>query len=204
MYSLNLVASPTTEPVSVADAKKQLELAPSYTAHDQHLATLITAARQYVENHTGIACMTQTWDLVTDRLPCSDEPVYLPKYPVASITSIKYYDTSGVQQTWSSANYVLSTGRNPCTVRLGYGKTWPTYRLQADGIAVRFVAGYGATSTAAPAALRQAILLLVAHWFEQRTPAIVGAVTANVGHALDALLEQYRMPDEFIAYAEAG
>ena len=203
MYSLALITAPTTEPISVADAKKQLELATSYTAHDQHLAMLITAARQYVENHTGLAICTQTWDYTFDRWPSSNEPIYLPKSPVASITSVKYYDQDGSQQTWSSGQYVVNVNRNPAVIRIQYGYTWPTYRAQPDSHTIRMVCGYGATTTSAPAAVRQALLLLVSHWFEQRTPEIVGTTSNNVAHALDALLMQYRMPDEFIAYAEA-
>jgi len=203
MYSLSLITAPTTEPISVADAKKQLELATSYTAHDQHLAMLITAARQYVETHTGLAICTQTWDYSFDRWPSTNEPIYLPRSPVASVTHVKYYDGDGNQQTWSSAQYVVSTGRNPATIRLAYGYSWPSYRVQPESLSIRMVCGYGASNTSAPAAVRQALLLLVSHWFEQRTPEVVGTTTANVSHALDALLMQYRMPDEFIAYAEA-
>jgi len=203
MYGLTLVTAPTCEPISVADAKKQLELAPSYTLHDQHLTTLIAAARQYVESHTGRAIITQTWDYTFDRWPSSNEPIYLPKSPTVSVTSAKYIDGNGAQQTWTSSEYVVSLGRTPATLRLAYGYSWPSYRYQPDALVIRFVAGYGATPSHVPEALRQAMLLLVAHWFEQRTQDVTGGTTSSFGHALDALLMQYRMPDEFLAYAEA-
>ena len=202
MYSLSLITDATFEPLSIADCKTQLAIAPGDTAHDQILTGLITAARMYVEAHTGMAIPRQTWDYLIDTLPMSAEPIQLPKYPTASVTSIKYYDTAGVQQTWSSANYVLSTGRNPCTVRLAYDCTWPSYRIQPDGIAIRLVCGY-TSAAAVPRALKQALLLLVSHWFEQRTQEVTGTITASLAHSLDALLMQYRMPDEFTVYSGA-
>lgn len=203
MYSLSLITDATFEAVSLAECKAQLALSPSDNAHDQFVGGLATAARQYVETHTGLAIPRQTWDYTLDRFPSSDEPIYLPKSPTSSITHVKYYDSDGIQQTWSSAEYVVTTGRIPATVRLAWNSSWPAYRLQPDGISIRMVCGY-ATAAAVPRPIKQAILLLVTHWFEQRSQEVTGTITASLAHSLDALLVQYHMPDEFTDYAGAA
>jgi hypothetical protein len=89
----------------------------------------------------------------------------LPCPPIISITSVKYVDVDGAEQTIDTANYVL------------YGDTVtlkPTYSLPcvgsfADPIRVRYQAGYNGTAVASggtgsiPAAAKQAIILLTQH-----------------------------------------
>lgn len=201
MYSLTLISDATFEAVSVAEAKAQLSIASGDTYNDAMIGGLCVAARQYVEAHTGLAIPRQTWDLTLDRFPC-DQVLYLPKAPTASITHVKYYDATGTQQTWSSANYVVTTGRSPALIRPALNQTWPPYQLQPESVSVRMVCGY-ATASAVPRTIKQAILLLVTHWFENRSQEVTGTITASLAHSLDALLIQHRMPDEFISYAEA-
>jgi len=197
-YGLTLVTAPAQEPVTIAEAKKHVEVSISDTHHDAHLARLITAARQYVEDKTSRAICTQTWDLFTDELPYGDA-LYLPKAPLQSVTYFKYYDTSGVQQTWTNTNYVVSTSREPGRIRLAYGASWPSYQIRPDAINVRFVCGYG-TQTSAPERVKAAILLLVGHWFEHRSEVHIGAGAVEVPMAAARLMEQFAVGDEFIAY----
>jgi uncharacterized phiE125 gp8 family phage protein len=44
-----------------------------------------------------------------------------------------------------------------------------------------------------PAPVKHAVLLLVAHLYEQRTPEITGTIVAKVAFAVDALLSPYRL-----------
>lgn len=201
MYGLSLVTAPTEEPIGLAEAKRHLAIALDYTAHDAYIASLVTAARQYVEAACGIAVVSQTWQLTLERLPSALRGILLPKPPLSSVTYLKYYSQDGTDTTWSSANYVVSTDRNPGVLRPAYGIVWPSYRYQPDGIRVRYVCGYSSAS-AVPESIKHAVRLLVGNWFEQRTSEITGSITASVQHALDALLLQHRIGDEWHAYDE--
>jgi len=200
LYGLANSTAATSEPVTVEEARKQVELPAAYTAHDAHLSRLIVAARQRAELVTGRALITSTWDLYLDMWPdygsCS---ILLPKPPLQSVTSITYVDGNGATQTWSSANYVVSTSREPGRVALAYGASYPSIRYQPDSIRVRYVAGYGVAS-AVPQAIKAAILLLVAHWFGNREDAVIGTISSELPTASRALLEQYTVGDEFVAY----
>ena len=206
MYGSTLITAPVAEPLSLYEVKQHVQLPQEYVAHDGYLSALITAAREYCEQQTGRACITQTWDYTFDTWPLTairdvylDGTIYLPLSPIQSVTSVKYYDQSGVQQTWSSANYTVSTSKEPCEIRRNYQTSWPIARYQPDAITIRFVAGYGDTGSSVPRALRQAMLLLVGHWFDQRNAATEKQLL-TVPHAADALLATYAIGDEFHQY----
>jgi uncharacterized phiE125 gp8 family phage protein len=71
---------------------------------------------------------------------------------------------------------------------------WPlTQPGKSKAVSVDFVAGYGPTPATVPALLKQAICLLVGHWFENREA--VGNVGGEVAFAVDSILKIYRTGD---------
>ena len=102
--------------------------------------------------------------MALDRFPEYGVGIDLDRSPVASITSIKYTDTAGVEQTITSTNYALSLYGEARRVNPDYLYQWPTTEDSAEAVRVRYVTGY----TAAPQAVKAAILLLVGHLFENR------------------------------------
>lgn len=197
-YGLALHTAPTSEPVSLEEAKKQTETV-GMTHHDQHLLSLVTAARGYIERRLNRQLMTATWDLSLDRFPCSSEPLLIPYAPLVSITSITYLDSAGDSQTWSSSSYRVSTSREPGRVVPVFGQLYPATYPTTDSVVVRFVAGYG-EATSVPEGIKQAIKLLVSHWFEERSP--VGTVGREIAFSLESLLANYGYGDEFTCYGE--
>lgn len=156
-----LVTAPASEPVTATEAKKQLELG-SGSDHDDQLTLLIEAARQQWEHDTDSALMAQTWRVYFDSFGCG---LQLPKAPVQSITSVKYYDLDNSQQTLSTSVYStdLASGR----IVLAYDQSWPSYVSRWDAIEVDYAIGV-ADAADVPAIAKQAILLLIGHYFENR------------------------------------
>jgi len=157
-------AAPAAEPVSVADAKKQLEIPSSLNDHDDQLADLIIAAREQVEHDTQYACVSQTFEYILDDFPHDGSAIELPRQPVTSLTSVSYQDGA---TTETLANSVADLDRQKRRLVLQYDQEWPSIEKQNDAVVITFVAGY-ASQAAVPRLLRQAILLQVAKWFEDR------------------------------------
>jgi uncharacterized phiE125 gp8 family phage protein len=197
VYGLTLVTAPTIEPVSLDEAKAHVRIYAN--DDDAMLSSLISAARQSAERFMNRAILTQTWDFFCDLLPCGNEPLELPMAaPLQSVTSLKYYDADGTQQTWSSSNYVVSVSKEPGTIRLAYGISWPSVRVRPDSITVRYVAGW--TSAAlVPYPIKQAILLLIGHWYNNREEVVAGTMN-KLESAAEHLLTQYKVGDEFTVY----
>jgi uncharacterized phiE125 gp8 family phage protein len=156
-YSLKRTTAPTVEPVTVQDIKDHLRL--SGSDDDVRLASLITAARMAVETDAQRALINQTWTLTLDDWP--RQYIELPYPPLSSVTSIKYVDTGGTQQTWSTANYEVDTYAEPGLVRLAYQADWPSFRGEPRDIEIIYVAGYGATAADVPERFKQAVRLRV-------------------------------------------
>ena len=154
-YSLQRSVEPAVEPVSLTDLKAHLRI--DHSNDDAALTALLSMGRQSVERDTGRSLITQTW-----VLRCDDWPQYcieLHHPPVQSVTSITYLDLAGATQTWTSSKYVVDIYSRPGLIRPAYGESWPSIRGDERGIAVTYVAGYGAAVTAIPYELRQAVLL---------------------------------------------
>ena len=167
MSSIQTVTRTVTaswDAVDIRDAKKHLELPDAATAHDSLLTTLIKAAREIVEGDTGLIIPQSTCVLNWDTWP--DEFV-LPVRPASSVTSVKYYDTAGVQQTWSSANYSIDIARASPTIFYAYNVTTPSLRSIENAVEVTWVAGY-ASSAAVPEKVKQCVLIKLAQLFIDR------------------------------------
>ena len=182
------VTAPTIEPVTLQEVKDHLRV--DGTDDDALISALITAAREHVDGRDGWlgrALCTQTWDCHYDVFP-DDGLLYLPVAPVQSVTSVKYIDPDGVQQTFSSANYALGADLDwSPRVILGWDKSWPSIRAVPEAVTVRVVAGYASV----PRPICQALLLLIGHWHEHRE-AVMEGTFREVPTTVSALLTPYR------------
>lgn len=176
-----LLTPPSTEPISLAEARLHLRIDESVTNEDALVQSLVTATRQWGENFTGRAFITQTWQEKLDRF-CGR--LVLPKAPVASVTSITYLDTTGATQTLSSSLYRVSlpTGpfAGPATIEPEYGETWPMTRAVDNAVTVTYVAGYGAKGADVPAAILAALKLRLGTLYEHREGVVVGTIASSL------------------------
>lgn len=193
-YTLSLVSAPAAEPLDATEVKLNSRI--DHSAEDILISHLINCARVYVENVSGRALVTQTWKAFYDEWP-SCGGLILPKAPVASITHVKYYDTTGTPATWASTNYILDGDSNPPRLVLSYSASWPSATLQPiKGVEVQLVGGYG-NAVAVPSAYKQAMYLLCEHWYVNRSEVTIGNTAASVSRRIElgveALLAQYKI-----------
>lgn len=162
---LKVVTPPAAEPLSTAEAKLHLRV--DHTSDDTLITALIVAAREHVENYLVGSLVEQTRAVYLSAWPYS--PFRLPCGPVQSIDSVKYTDSDGVENTVSTDLYYLSPGGELC---LETFESWPTARLRGPGaIEITYTTGYESVVTDIPQAIKQAMLLLIGEWYEQREAA---------------------------------
>lgn len=178
-----LITAPAEEPLTTAEAKLHLRV--DLATEDALIDRLIAAARQRVELELRRALITQTWDFFLDCWPRCRQ-IRLPMPPLVSVTHVKYYDEANTLQTFALSNYEVATG-TPGRVALKEEASWPTLERRPDAVQIRFVAGYGAAA-AVPAAIKQAMLLLIGHWYKHREQVITGTI-AELPMAVEALLD---------------
>lgn len=180
-----IATAPAVEPVSLTTAKEHLRL--TTNDDDATVQLLIQAAREIAEARLGKVLVTQTWDLYLDAFPGGD--IVIAKYPLLSVTSVKYTPEGASQATVTSATYSVDIISKPGRIVLQTGYSWPSdVLIEVNGVVVRFVAGYGATAESVPAFIRQAILLLVSDLYENRESYVVGTSYYSLPTAAERLL----------------
>ncbi len=188
--TLQIITQPLVEPVTLAEAKTLLRVETS--DEDALLTTLITTARMTVEANTGRSLVTRTLEETRDRWPASRSLV-LPAPPLQAVQSVMLLDSEGGEKLWSANNYTVETVGPAPRIVLKPGVTWPAVTRPAGGIRIRFMAGYGDAATDVPPPLGHAVLLLVAHWYENRLPVVINAAAAQVPGTVNALVANYRL-----------
>lgn len=182
--ALKLKTAPAAEPVSLTEAKLHLRV--DGTDEDTLITALIIAARDWCEGFQNRAYITQTWYLILDEFPMGD-CIEIPRPPLQSITSIKYYGTDDTEYTVDSGDYFVDEKSQPGRVSLAYSKSWPSTMLRpANGVIVEFVAGYGAAA-AVPELIKTAMKLIVGHLYEHREET-AEKVLAKIPMAAESLL----------------
>lgn len=190
--ALQLITAPTTYPVTLAEAKLHCRVD---TADDDTLITaLITAATEMAETKTGRAIMPQTWELTLDSFP---DALELTRVPVQSITSVKYFDLAGVEQTLASNLYSIDKADHFgfAYVVPAYNNIWPETRDQINAVAVRYLAGY-TNAASVPEGIKQWIKLMISTMYDNRETEAYSsrAVSTTVQMTfVDRLLDRYNV-----------
>jgi len=151
------ITPPDAEPVSVDDVKLSARV-DAETFDDQLALLLIPAIRAEAEHRLGRRLITQTVELVLDAFPAGEIDLRLPS--VQSVTSIKYLDTAGAEQTFANTDYSLDTAASPGRVLLDTDAAWPATADVPNAVRVRYVVGYGDDDASVPANIR---LWITAH-----------------------------------------
>ncbi len=212
---VQLITPPAAEPITLQQAKDHLRLETAFD--DAQVNGAILGARMYVEEICWRGLVTQVWELVLERFPgetdCygalipgssspfglsthqaylrAAEGIEVPKGNLVSVGSVKYLEpAAGAVTTLASSEYLVDTVSVPGRIRLAYGKSWPAHRAQWDAIRIQYTVGWAAE--AVPQPIKQAMLLLISHLYENRTLEVPGRLTP-VQFAVDSLLAPYRL-----------
>lgn len=165
--SLRRTSDAAAEILTVAEAKSHLRVV--HDADDTYIEEKIKQARQVAENRLAVSFITQTWTLTLDEWP-EDGVIELRNGPVQSVTTLKYYNTSGVQTTLTSGtDYQVDVLSRPGRIAVEPETTWPsleTGRLHA--IEAIYVAGYGDDADDLDSAVKQGIELILADLYLNR------------------------------------
>lgn len=159
-----VITPPATEPISLDEARAQVGVDGS--AHDTLLTLYIATARQWCEDIIGRRLITQTVEQRLDAFPAGK--IALDGVPAQAITSVKYDDPAGTEQTLAPEAYSLDAAAYPGGWLLpAAGTVWPATAARTNAVRIRYTVGYG-NAAAVPAPLRAWMLLQIAALFEQR------------------------------------
>lgn len=180
---MKIITPATTEPITLALARKQCRVDPegSPPVHedDELIELFLSTAREWCEAYLGKLIAPTLVEISGNEF--ADE-ITLESGPVLSVESITYYDEDGAQQTIDPGNYELDTTEQIAVIRLVGDATWPTTDGTNDNIRVRYTIGYSVVGESPqvaplPKSIKTAILLLTNHLYENRSSTVEKALS---------------------------
>jgi uncharacterized phiE125 gp8 family phage protein len=183
--SLTQITPPAAEPVSLAELKAFLKV--DGTDEDALIGSVATAARAHLETLTAKAFVTQGWRIRRDAWAPHGRLTF-PIGPVRSLDAVTVTGSAGEVSLPLDPFRLDGDGLPP---RLSWTPSAvPQPSVPLAGIAIDVTAGYGAPDDVPPP-LRQAVRLLAAHWFENRTLVTLGHEVAVMPRTVDALIAPF-------------
>lgn len=193
MSSYSIITAPTVEPLSVAEVANYLRVdlsaldGPAATAETALISSMIAAARWKIEDITWRPLCTQVWALNLDFADVK-QFIGISKVPVQSLGSIKYFDGDGIEQTITTGvDCQVDFLGDPARIKFS---TVPPCKDQMNAMKIIFTCGYGVASSV-PEAIKQAMKMLIAHWYEHRE--LIGVKTAPIPFAVDMILQEFKL-----------
>lgn len=194
------INTPTSGAVlTTAQVKKQLEIATADTSHDTYVDLLVTAAVDLYEKQTRHHLLTRTQTLTCDDFPDSGGIIYMPFYPLSSVTSIKYDTSTADDNTMTSTKYIVSTHTMPPRISLQADESdWPDTQDEAKQVRILCVSGEG-TASNVDEVIKTSLKRLIAYWFDNRSSVELNSVQPiDIPFDVQMIWNQYKMGDTYL------
>ena len=183
--TIRVITPPSEEPVTLDEAKLHCRV--DVDVDDTLITALITAAREYSERMAWRSFLTQTIQLWLEAWPPGDA-IEIPRPPLQGVNSITWFDEDDAPHVLEASTYFVDYYSEPGRAILRANESWPSTTLRAyNSIVVEYDAGWE-TAEDVPQHYKQAILLLVGHWYENREVVLVGTISRSIEFAVNALL----------------
>lgn len=182
---IKVITPPDAEPLTLEEVKVNLRIV--NPDEDGDIERMIRAARQMAEERLNRALMPQVLEFAQNEF-CTT--LKFPRPPLVDVTTVKYVDGDGAEQTLDSAAYITNEYVDPPELTPAYGTSWPSTQLRAAAIVVRYTAGY-ADAASVPEPIRQWMLLAIGAFYEHRSMVNEGQTYALPEDFYKWLLQPY-------------
>lgn len=169
------VAPPDSYPVTLEEAKRHLRVDHSF--EDDYITHLIAVSTAFFDgpgNILGRVLAPQTWELTLPAFPPLEIPLVVG--PLIDVISVQYLDEDLVSSVVDPASYYEN--RERVSVFPVSDFSWPATAVVPDSVRVTFESGYedapapsGSPEpfvSTVPIQIRQAILLMIGYFYENR------------------------------------
>ncbi len=209
---IRLLTPPAPDAITIDEAREWLR--EDSEDQDSTISLLIRTARDTAERVTGRATLPTEFMQSLDAFPVYNgndtingypivpwpyntavSAISLMRSPVIEVTSLKFYDTSGVLQTVNPSDYFVDGTHEPGRLGPVSGFYWPTTQLRPGAVQITYTAGY-ATAELIPGNMLLAMRMMLAHWYEHRTE-VVQTQMYEVPDSVSALLNLVKVEWEW-------
>ena len=184
---LVLKTPPSATAILLAEAKIHLRIDSDFNDDNDYITALIGVATNQVEEFTRRRLMSQTYNLYFDEFP---PYIDLQVGIVQSVTHVKYYDTSNSLVTLAASNYDLDDKIKPGRIYQSNDGSFPDTFERPNAVEIEFVVGR--TANEVEDAIKQAMLIIVGRYYEQRQDVVLGTQVAELPLMVEYMLTPYR------------
>lgn len=207
-----LITAPTDDALTRAAVKQHLRI--DFDDDDDLIDAVILAAVAQLDpaagGWLGRALRPQTWEFRLYGFP--NRGIQLPYPPLISVTSLKYDDVNGVEQTLveNTGFRVLGIGaKGKQVVAPLYNQIWPSARSDSESVRIRFQCGYPVAIVAdhdhippivgvpdaLPAPIVAWLKLIIGSLYENRESMVIGTreIVAQLPDHILQMISPYRV-----------
>ena len=160
--SYQLITAQTDWAVELPEVKEHCSI--DDDSQDAYLQELIYSVQDQIKGEYDLYLNAETYDLLLDEFP---DIIEIWRSPVASVTSVKYTDSDGAEQTVDDTNYTTDLFSKPARIAPIEGYSWPTPRDSVNAVQVRIVTGF-IPPAVIPGDIKSAIYLIIKDRFDNR------------------------------------
>jgi len=188
MKSYKVITPATVDLLTLSELKEHLKV--DVSIDDTFIKNLGRAATSSCEEYTNRFFLKTKITQFSDSWAGVDN---LLKSPVESNSLvIKYYDSNDVLQTLATTEYLLDNSLMPSRVCSSPNKSFPTLSSRINAVEATYSVGV-TTAAEVDAAIKQAALLTIGHWYANRETVVVGRIATEIPMAAKYLLDQYKI-----------
>jgi uncharacterized phiE125 gp8 family phage protein len=188
MKTYQVITAATTYPVSLTEAKSHLKVDTS--ADDTYITSIIKAATQLSEEYTNRFFINT---LIDQTCSSFAELQTLFKSKVNDVQYVKYYDSDETLQTLADTEYDKMLSYEPSQIQLADGKSFPSITKRNDAVICRYTVGYGSSASDVPEIIKQAILLTIGNFYQNRNSVVIGRIATELPQNVKWLLDTYKV-----------
>jgi len=188
MKTYQVITAATSYPVSLTEAKSHLKV--DTNADDTYITSIIKAATQLSEEYTNRFFINTVIDQT-----CSDfaQLQTLFKSKVSAVAHVKYYDNDNSLQTLSASIYDTQLQYEPSQIQLAENQSFPSITKRNDAVVTRYTVGYGSAASDVPEIIKQAILLTIGNFYQNRNSVVIGRIATELPMNVKWLLDTYKV-----------
>ena len=187
MRSYKVTDPASTYVLTTSEVKEHLKIDSS--VEDTYIDSLIIAAQNSCEEYTNRFFIDTTLNQYCDTWEDAKE---LLKNHVRSVTEITYYDSDNSLQTLATSVYTYDSALMPTRIALKPSQSFPAIVDKINAVIVEYDVG-AASASAVDNAIKQAVLLTIGNWYQNRAAVIVGRQVNALPMSAKYLLDQYRV-----------
>jgi len=188
MKTYQVITPASTYPVSLTEAKSHLKV--DTTADDTYITSIIKAATQLSEEYTNRFFI----DTVIEQYASNFADLQtLFKSKVSAVAYVKYYDSNNSLQTLSATVYDTQLNYEPSQIQLANNQNFPSITKRNDAVVARYTVGYGSAASDVPEIIKQAILLTIGNFYQNRASVITGKTATELPMNVKWLLDTYKV-----------